>query len=453
MALRPPGTAAPAGVVLRVLAGANAGAELPLGDGAWLVGRSDDADLTFAELALAPEHLRLVVGPGDLELQTLADGVRVGAEAVPAGETRALPLLTPVAVGATVFAIGLSGSEWPSPAAPASEPEALVVPQPSVATSTEPAALPVAATPARRRRRAWPVLAATAVTILALGTGIWRMWPEPPPPAPAAAPVDAAAAARAVIDALGLSDWVAVTADGARIVVAGQVRTEDEVRKITEGLRRAGVDASISIMTDAAALELVRTILTAFNIEAQGSMTGPGEVVLRGFAPDSGRVEMAVRRIRTDVPGLRAISDQIATPDRARLVLEGAVRAAGLGDALRIAAASPRGVSVTGALGPASMATWTAMATAFRKENGDRIPLQAQVAAISSAAPRGVQLGRNPALIMEDGRRLGVGDMLDTVGKIVAVDERRVRVRTAAGDMDLPYSRPPSWIMEEKDAR
>ena len=59
--------------VLRVLAGANAGAEVPLSEGAWLVGSGEDADLTFAEPALLPRHLRLVVGARGVETEALAD--------------------------------------------------------------------------------------------------------------------------------------------------------------------------------------------------------------------------------------------------------------------------------------------------------------------------------------------------------------------------------------------
>ena len=63
---------------LRVLTGRNAGAEIGLDDGEWVIGRGGDADFVFDEEALADAHLRLSVKNGRASAMALSGGVAMG---------------------------------------------------------------------------------------------------------------------------------------------------------------------------------------------------------------------------------------------------------------------------------------------------------------------------------------------------------------------------------------
>ena len=307
------------------------------------------------------------------------------------------------------------------------------------------------------RRRLWRRLALAVAVLAAIGAGVWAAYtrgvfehrvavPGPPEPAP-----DPAQTANAVIRALNFQRSVTATAHGdGRVAVSGRLQTEDQTRHLAAELRRAGVHAEMAVATDATIVDLAVTILRGYGVDAAVSVSGPGVVSVRGYGPGGTDVDAALARLRTDVQGVSSVEDGIITPDRARATMETRLRAAGLARSLRVVAAEHK-LTVSGLLGAEALPAWTAVAERFRREHGDLIRLEVQVASLAIASPRGVHLGRAPYLVLEDGRRLGVGDTFESVGRIIAIDSRRVRVQSAAGPTDLPYARSPNWITEDGD--
>lgn len=457
--------------VLHVLAGANAGAEMPLAIGDWLIGTGEDADLTFAEPALAARHMRLRLKPAAVLLEVLAEGVCVGGRQVPGEAEIDLPLLVPVRIGTTLFALGAPGSDWSevaSEASPAAEEPVEAEPPPEAASTPangDPAAPAAAATepelvagPApvswRGRwreppvaRAALPVLAALLVSIGGLA---WYGFGSSGPSG-RTTHAEPLRELRTAIREMGFQDTVsAAPRSQGRFVVSGQLGTDEELRKLTAALHRTGLPVDIAITTESGIVELSGTILHAFGIEGSVALTGLGMLELRGFAPSSASADAAVLRLRGEVPGVRNVEDRLVTPERARDVIDARIRSAGLSQVLHVTVADRR-LLVAGLLPPEQIAVWNGIAEQFRNEYRNQITLVAEVAGPTRMTPTGVILGRVPHMVMEDGSRVSIGQVVENIGRVMSIDARRVRVQTPAGPVDIPFARTPNWILEDKD--
>lgn len=440
-------------LMLRVLAGPNAGAEMRLSAGEWLIGTATEADILLAEPVLAPQHVRLVVEPGGVRVTALAPGTTLQGAELPVGE--AMPFLerTALAIGSSVLAFGPPGASWtlqdvpsPQPAAPAPAPE----PEPPQAVSAPPQA------PVDKPRRAKPSVLRLAPVVLPMvmmgaagGAGLWWVL-RPPPPREARPDLgDTSRRLAAALRAAGLQDQVEIARRGDAVTMRGLLRDEEALRKALAAQREAGVPVEAKLATEAQLLEQGSVVLRALGLEGALEQPRPGYLVLRGTAPDAARVEEAVRRLRTDLPLVRGVEDRVVTPDRARGFLDQRLREGGLAGLLAIGPGVQDGaITVTGSLGPSGFARWQQIEGEFRARYAPHLRLEARIGSVALPAPRGLRLGSAPLMVMEDGRRYGVGDSW-AGARIVAIEEDRVRIRGPGGEVDLPYVAPPAWVVQE----
>ena len=450
--------------LLHVLAGPNRGAEAPLDAGDWVIGAGAEADLTFSEPGLAEKHVRISIASSGARLAAFAEGVRVGPSTLAAGEECDLPLLCPVAIGGTIFVIGAAGSDWA-----AAEAEARAAPAPPEVDAAKPQAkaersLTEAAhakgpavisedVPLSSARRVpgsgrWLLPLVLLGVLLLAGTASLATFSvrSPPPPPPARDPL---AAARAVIAQLHLPE-VTASMVGKRLVVVGYAATNGETEALVSALRQQGIEADMRVTSEAALVDNAMIVLKAYGLDATVKAAGPGRITLAGYTDDTARLEDVMRRLQTDVVGLHVVLDQVVTFQRAKESLEQALSAGGLGSILRLTT-SPHAIKVTGFLDPPGMAQWAPIADRFRADYGAYIRLDSQVVESTGVVPRGVRLGNAPYVVLDDGSRLGIGDMLGRTGRILAVTANGLRLRTASGDVNLPFARAPNWIiMEDK---
>ena len=416
--------------------------------------------------------LRIIVAAGTCRLAVLAEGVRLGDAELATNTDHELKLLQPVEIGATAFVVGPPDTDWialeaalDSLAANRTERTPQVVePAPDGPAATDPAAtvastappdrpdlvadrlvLPASAPAPPFRRIIWIAsgCAIVAAVILVAVAILARQSPLPLPPAG-----DPLTRARTVIHDLHLSDVEARIASG-RLVVSGYTATGDEAATLDGALRRAGIDADVQVTAQTALTDMAGTVLRAFGLGVIARSEGPGRLLLTGYADSTTRLDDALRRLNTDVSGLRGITDRVVTPERAAAALQQAVIAAGLADAVKVSPAS-RSIRVSGFLDQPRMAQWAGVAERFQQEYGSLIPLDARLVSVTSAMPRGIHLGPDAYMVLADGTRLHVGDNLGNTGKIVGIYADRLRVRTAAGDVDLPFAQQPNWILEDK---
>jgi type III secretion system YscD/HrpQ family protein len=437
-------------LMLRVVAGPNTGAELHLGDGDWVIGAGSGADIIFAEPTLAQAHLRVAVRGSDVTVTALAEGVTTGSQPMPLDMPQTIPPLEPVWIGATAFAIGPTGADWPTPSAP---------PTPSKigkteAVATTPEGGPIGPPSSARRSHLWRWIGlAAGCLLLALIGAAWTVIPAlGPSHAPARTPLpDKLAAAQAAIRTLGLEGQVIASRSRGFIVLDGLVPSEADRQALEASLRRARIVSDFNVVTEAHLRDMAMTVLRGFDIDPKIAATGVGQVRLTGYANDERTVVAAVRQLRADVPWIRTLDDAVVTPERARAWIEAAARDAGIAG-LKVTAA-PHVLTVAGVLPGDRMAVWNQISERFQTEFADTVRLNAELLPRAVEAPQGVSVGRDAYLVMPDQRRLGIGDQFGSYGRIVVIFADRVRVRAASGEIDIRYTQPPNWIVEDRDAQ
>ena len=122
--------------LLKIVQGANAGAEIALADGTVTFGSSDSCDIVLADSSLAAEAFAI---------ETTDTGVSL--KALPDGEAKKIDLYTLFSFGNSSFAVGENGAAWPElkspePPPPPEQPAADTETDSSASTPPSPADTP-----------------------------------------------------------------------------------------------------------------------------------------------------------------------------------------------------------------------------------------------------------------------------------------------------------------------
>ncbi|ULJ74560.1 type III secretion system inner membrane ring subunit SctD [Rhizobium gallicum] len=437
-------------LTLRVLSGPNRGAETSLDEGVWLIGTSATDDLTFADPELAATHLRIAVEAGRIHIIALAPGVRIGAKDLPIDKWTVLDPLTPVQVGRTIFGIGPAGSSFPEldfvVGSRESDTSAHLSVRPELTSVLVGRQISLMVGSTSRRLR----LGAVACALLITPVVFWAAKGRVPPSASEAAPTaDTMRTARDIIRDLNVVPDFNVTLIDDKLIIEGDVGPEEH-SEVKAALRNAGLEAKVLFkrpLSDSQLISLVTTVIRSFGIRGSVRLNGAGEVTVTGYAPSDAKATEALHRLRQDIPGLSEVEDAIATPERARIFLETAMT-----DHLRRSIhilTKSGGLFVSGRLTPLAFEAWQTVASRFQEKFGPYIPLETQFTPVTLPPPRGVNLGRTPYVVVENGTRLKIGDRLEASGQILAIDRGGISVRIGADEVHVPYPSKPRWIAEE----
>ncbi|MCK1449658.1 hypothetical protein IVB36_01690 [Bradyrhizobium sp. 35] len=440
-------------LILRVLSGPNKGAETSLSEGVWLIGSDDADDLTFADPELIASHLRIAVEAGRIQITALAPGVLIGGSDCPTECPTTLDPLTPVQVGRTIFSIGPTGGSFPDMDSS--------VERRRLHAEHAPPGLEGAAPRGRETRLVVNSMprpfrlgaAACGLLVIVYGACAGVGWVASSF-TPAAVPdADAIKIARNVLRDLNVGRDVSIALSDDNLIIDGDLRP-GEVTRIISALRDVGLTAEVTpkpatatAPSDAKIIDLSTTVMQAFGIEGSIRVGSAGEISIAGYGSSDATVKAALRHLQQDVPGVRTIDDTIATPDRARTFLETATTAE-LRRSIRIVV-KPDVILVSGTLTPSAYSEWKTVASQFEKKFAPHIRLEAHCSPVVLPIARGVNLGRSPFIVVQNGTRLKVGDNIDHFGKIIVIDRDGMLVRVGEADVHVPYPNKPEWIAEE----
>lgn len=157
--------------LLKILKGANAGAEIALAEGAVTFGSGDACDIVLADATLAEEAF---------VIETVEEGLTL--RMLPDGEAKALDLYTVFAAGEMEFVVGEDGAPWGMLKRP-KPPEPVADPEPPEGDGKESVSV-TAAEPSRpEEERGFPVVRTLVVLILLLlcafvGWWLWLHWED-----------------------------------------------------------------------------------------------------------------------------------------------------------------------------------------------------------------------------------------------------------------------------------
>ncbi|WFU14881.1 FHA domain-containing protein [Bradyrhizobium sp. CB3481] len=442
-------------LALRVLSGPNAGAETCLGEGTWLVGCNETDDLTFGDPELVGSHIRIAIGAGRLQVTALAPGVLIGGRQCPTNSPKIVDPLTPVRVGRTIFSLGPVGCSFPDVHSvvelegvdakyfPSAPPEPLCLGAGRIRLTTRLVLSPT---------RVGAMVCGVLIIICGAWVGTERLRPFTLTALPGTEPRKAA---RDILPTLSVAPDANVTVPDDKIISGGLRSGENTNLEVAlRGPEMAADVASkrptATTLSDAKLVDLAATVLHAFNIEAHVRVEGGGEISITGYGRSGKDVDAARRRLQQDIPGAPKINDAVATPDRARAFLEGAASAELRGSIL--ITTNDEVVKVSGALSSAGYNEWQNLSARFKEKFAPHIRLESQCKLVTLPTVRGVHLGRTRFIVLENGRRQNVGDSIDQLGKIVAIDRDGLVLRISASDVRFLYSNEPEWIAEDANS-
>ncbi len=99
-------------ILLRVIAGLQRGAEMPLNPGTYLIGSGDDCDIVVTDDLVAETHFDLDVSENALAVRSRDAAVAVGDVLLQPGEEATVAAPFAVALGQSALGVGASGTDW-----------------------------------------------------------------------------------------------------------------------------------------------------------------------------------------------------------------------------------------------------------------------------------------------------------------------------------------------------
>lgn len=309
-----------ASLLLKFFSGPNAGAEVLLGDGEYVVGSDSACDLVLDDHLVIDRHVLLKVSGSTVECTPFGDA-RVFVEGRPTDGTRLAPFDF-VTIGGTSFAVGGANAAWPMRPLPALQIEA-----PVAETPPEPAAPSIEVAPevnqssVKPRRWIWAA-SSVVVAIGLIGVGVAFFVNAPK----AQAKDDTAERLRKALEWAGASESVTLSGEAPNWTVEGRVPQKAVKDKAEKEVRRIAPAASIRIWDDETLTKQAEEILRLSRFPSvTAKVTGDGELVLDGETTERDRWKLASERLKHDLVGLRNVVDRVVvrtpTPNRPQPVV------------------------------------------------------------------------------------------------------------------------------------
>jgi type III secretion system YscD/HrpQ family protein len=454
---------------LRVLLGAQAGSRLPLRDGEYTLGSSDDGSIILVGPRIAPLHATLLVDGDTVQVRPEAGRV-LDAQGRELGHAVPLAPGMPIELDGVWITVDRGEAAWPDVRdlaavaatvdAPVGVPDAADVGvSPGLDGAVAPGRFGPLAALARQlrvpRRVGMALLAAAVLSSITAGAVAW--WHDGPavegtPPdgaseaaVPASAPSDAASAvapAASAVDAgppaalvdllqrLALDDVLTLTRqpDGAWRI-AGYVPTAtvkarlakavkdlqplkgpndaaDKTQAVPEPLLQVFAQDDLIV----AAQEALITADLPGGLRFAPASTG-GTLKLVGGARSEAVADAAALVAIRRVPGLHQLESEVLLPEALLARLKDELTNAGLNRRITFTREVPE-VVLSGKLVGDELARWQSLHQKFRADWGDALPIQANVDGTPPVLPFVVQAvvgGASPYLVTEDGTRVNRG--------------------------------------------
>jgi type III secretion system YscD/HrpQ family protein len=421
-------------LVLRILAGPNAGAEAALG-GRTVVGSAETADITIGDAQLAPEHFTIIqeknatsVVVGDAPITLKGEMRRNG--------TFPLAPFDIIKFGATACAIGPEGGTFPTltaadllpaPAPPADSPPAGAPPAAEEGVpkleKVVPTRMPVLEVKPPRRGRARPatIVGAALLVVAVLCGGVYLLLGSER--AQELVLGDDLAAAQKIVEAQQAKGVTVRRDEQGDIAAEGFVATSDQQRRLRLAFAAANLPVKSRIVNLEQQVTAIRTIVATAGAQLTVEPdVDTGKIVISGFLPETSYFETLQRVLTRDIPDLRPIEARIVTPEKAVAEARRRLAAAGLEGVARVETAGAT-VRIAGTLPEAGRTAVRGIVEGLNKQWSGALKIEdatttgsSQAVTVQSTAPPEkitiVVAGPEGFVRDNSGRRYVVGDRL-----------------------------------------
>lgn len=301
-------------VILKILTGIQAAAEVSLAPGEYTIGSGPDDDIQLIDVSLRPGHARLRVTPGKIEMAGGSGGIAIGDTLrIDAGsEWHDVEPLDVITVGMIRFVLGPPNANWTTLIEDNGAPRN---PQPGGRRAHRDRPFLAASLQSLRSGRLGRLVLPVAVLIAVIVVGILYVSFAGKDRAVATiAQGDPEKLAREALDQLPFGRQVSLRreVDGT-IYATGFVKDGFERRAVIAAVEKAGAQVYFRL----GVLEAMRSELDGL-VKSEGvpvsyTLSANGELALEGLILDDAAAQRFVDKIKGAVAGLRSVESRIRT--------------------------------------------------------------------------------------------------------------------------------------------
>lgn len=292
--------------ILKILSGVQAGIDVALLDGSYVLGSGDDDDIQLYDVSLLPGHARIVVGEGKVRLAGAAGPLTSGNGLVfeAGGELGEIEPLDILSAGTARFALGPRRANWAS------------ITQLGQVQPGEDGA------PASRKLSSesrWfrpAIFAAAAGVLLLLAGGTWssRIWHGPAQEALAVPTESELARVREALSRFPFGARLQVVQDvDDMIYVTGFVSNVAQRRAVLAAVTETGAPARTRLFVLDVMRNEISALLDSERAPFRFTLTDTGSLTVEGVMLDDARAAAIVETVREGVPGLASITSKVRT--------------------------------------------------------------------------------------------------------------------------------------------
>lgn len=422
---------------LKILSGLHQGAEIPLGDGQYVIGKDDACDIVLTDSAMAARHLKLHIQNGDMEIVRFDDLVSVDGEEI-GQEPTALSHFQVVTIGMTHLSFGLVDEAWPDLTLP--EVKCIHTPREEEETGEKIEDAPEEKEPdppAKKSRTpesrfilmgvgGFLGMICLILLLVSVFTGTDSNQVQKPD--------IRLESVQEVLKAIGRDGLKVVVGDDNRVSVEGQVETREQKKEIQDALREKYPGVRVKVHSTQEMVESVQDIFNGMGFNLRARSGGPGQVVLQGYLKKPEERDRILSMVRQDLPSIRKLDNRILSRDDLDPVFTGLIKGSGLEKKIRFQAHDDY-ILVSGLGSREDLKQWKRLKEQFHSTHGRNITIKENFRSrvASGAGPRrltlpiqGVSLSGIPSVIMTDGTRYFEGGKLKNGYRIISIKPDRI---------------------------
>jgi hypothetical protein len=298
-------------VVLKILNGVQAGAEVSLTPGEYTIGSGSEDDIQFMDLSLKPGQARLRIALGKIEIAGGSGGIAIGDELkIPAGsqwhDVEPLGIIT---AGMIRFVLGPPNANWTT-----------LIEQDSPREKQPPkgrreyfgVSLPSVLKPAGKFGQ---LVFPAAVLLVVIFVGAWfSPFGAKERPKPRVTQADAEKIARQALDQFPFGKQVTLKleVDGT-IYATGFVKDGFERRALAVAVENTGAQVYLRLGVLEALRNEIDGLIKSEKVPVTYTLSSAGDLTLEGLILDEGAAQGFVERIKAAVAGLNLVESRIRT--------------------------------------------------------------------------------------------------------------------------------------------
>jgi hypothetical protein len=297
-------------VVLKILNGVQAGAEVSLTPGEYTVGSGSEDDIQFMDLSLKPGQARLRIAIGKIEIAggsgaiAIGDGLKIGA----GSEWQDVEPLDIITAGMIRFVLGPPNANWTT----LIEQDSPQKKEPPKSRGYFGGALPSGLMPAGKVGQ---LILPVAVLLAVIVVGAWY-FPvgSRERPTPHVAQSDAEKVAREALDRFAFGKQVALKreVDGT-VYATGFVKDGFERRALVAAVEKTGAQVYFRLGVLEALRNEIDGLIRSEKLPVTYTLSSTGDLILEGLILDEDVAQKFVDRIKGAVAGLNLVESRIRT--------------------------------------------------------------------------------------------------------------------------------------------